>query len=111
MTGFLLNMFGISLCLTLVIEIAVGFVLGMRRREQLLLLVLVNILTNLAAVLLCWLGMPQIPVETGVFLVEAGVLYLFSVDDGWRITHPVRLSIVCNGCSWLLGIVLQRIGG
>lgn len=111
MTGYLLEMFGVSFCLTLVIEIAVGFALGMRRRDQLLLLVLVNILTNPAAVLLCWLGVPQIPVESGVFLVEAGVFYLFSLDDRWSIPHPVRLSILCNGCSWLLGIALQRIGG
>ena len=110
MTRYLLEMFGISLGLTLLIELPVGFAVGMRGKKHILLMILVNILTNPAAVLLCWLGVAQIPVEIAVFLVEAGIYYWFSKDEGFTIKHPILLALFANLISWTSGILIQ-LGG
>ena len=104
---YLLKMFGISLLLTWVIEIPVGYVLGLRGRKCLLLMLLVNLLTNPAAVLLHLLGVSQIPIEIGVVIVEALVYRWFSKDGKWKISHPVLLSVAANVISWTSGILIQ----
>ena len=106
----ILFVYGLSFLLTLVLEFPVCYLLGMRSRKQLELVFLVNLLTNPAAVLLCWLGVAQIPVEIGVFLVEAGVYYWFSRDESWNIKHPVLLALVANLVSWGSGILIQMGG-
>ena len=104
---FLLEMFGVSLGLTWLIELPVGFVLGMRGGRNILLMLLVNLLTNPAAVLLCFLGIPQLPVEIAVVIVEVLIYYWFSRDENWKIPHPVGLGIGANVISWVSGILLQ----
>ena len=111
MAGYLLEMFGVSLLLTLILETPLAFALGMRCLERVALGLLVNVLTNPAAVLCCWLGAPQILVEAAVVLVEALVYLWFARDEKWKIRHPVRLSVLCNLVSWSAGILIQRIGG
>ena len=110
MAKYILEMFGISLGLTLLIELPIGFAMGMRGKKHILLMILINVLTNPAAVLLCWLGVAQIPVEIAVFLVEAGIFYWFSKDDKWQIKHPVLLALLANLISWTSGILIQ-LGG
>ena len=110
MAKYILEMFGISLGLTLLIELPVGFAMGMRGKKHILLMILVNILTTPAAVLLCWLGVAQIPVEIAVFLVEAGIYYWFSKDEGFTIKHPILLALFANLISWTSGILIQ-LGG
>ena len=110
MARYILEMFGISLGLTLLLELPIGFAMGMRRKKHILLMILINVLTNPAAVLLCWLGVPQIPVEIAVFLVEAGIYYWFSKDDKWQIKHPILLALLANLISWTSGILIQ-LGG
>lgn len=100
----ILPLFGISLGLTLAIELAVALGLGLRGRDNLTLVVLVNILTNPAAVWLHWaLGIPQIPIEIVVVLVECYVYRQFKVN------RPLLLSCAANGISWSLGLVLQML--
>lgn len=103
-------MFGASLGLTLLIELPIGMAMGLRRKKHLLLMILVNVLTNPAAVLLCWLGVPQIPVEIAVFLVEAGIYYWFSREESWNIQHPLWLSLAANLISWGSGVLIQMGG-
>ena len=110
MARYILEMFGISLGLTLLIELPIGFAMGMREKKHILLMILINVLTNPAAVLLCWLGVAQIPVEIAVFLVEAGIYYWFSKDDKWQIKHPILLALLANLISWTSGILIQ-LGG
>lgn len=107
----LLEVFGISLLLTLILELPLAYLLGIRGKKGALLVVLVNILTNPAAVLLCRLGVPQLPVELGVVLAEGAVYYVFSRDENWRIPHPMCTALICNTVSWLTGILLQGTGG
>ena len=110
MSRYILEMFGISLGLTLLIELPIGFAMGMREKKHILLMILINVLTNPAAVLLCWLGVAQIPVEIAVFLVEAGIYYWFSKDEGFTIKHPILLALFANLISWTSGILIQ-LGG
>ena len=65
----------------------------------------------IAAVLLCWLGLPQLPVELAVVVVEAAVYGYFARDEQWKLPNPWLLSILCNGISWGTGILISRIGG
>ena len=98
----ILLMYGISFALTLLIELPVCYLMGLRSREELELVFLVNLLTNPVAV---WLhssaGIPQIPIEVLVVIIECYVYYQF------RQPHPLRLSLLANGISWGLGLVLQ----
>lgn len=101
---YILLMYGLSLVLTLLIELPVCYGLGLRKREQLELVFLVNLLTNPAAV---WLhttgGIPQIPVELLVVIIECYVYHQF------KQSRPLPLSLVANGVSWGLGVVLQML--
>lgn len=103
-------MFGVSLGLTLLLELPVGFCMGMREGKYLALMVLVNILTNPAAVFICWLGGLEPLVELLVVIVEAAVYKWFSDGERWKIAHPLLLSVSANGFSWITGILLQSGG-
>ena len=104
-------MYGISLLLTLLLELSIARCMGIRGRKYILLVVLVNVLTNPAAVLLHWLGLPQIPIELAVIAAEAGVYLWFSKDETWHISHPLLLSVLANGISWSAGLLIKLIGG
>lgn len=119
MTAYLIRMFGISLALTLGIELAAAFLCGVRSGRGILLVTLVNILTNPLAVMLYWLirlylpGLSrmsvQLPLEAAVIVSEALVYSGFSRDERWRIRRPVLLSLAANLCSWLLGVLLGPV--
>lgn len=101
---YILLMYGISFGLTLLLELPVCYLLGMRHRDQLELVFLVNLLTNPAAV---WLhtsaGIPQIPVEILVVIIE------FYVYHQFKQPCPLLLSLVANGVSWGLGLVMHML--
>lgn len=119
MVIYLIRMFGISLALTLVTELAIAFLFGLRTRKNLLLVVLVNVLTNPPAVLcnwLCRLYLPyynrvpvQLVIEAAVVIVEAFVYCCFARDEQRQIKRPVLLAFTANGCSWLLGVVIGAL--
>lgn len=104
---YLLEMFSVSLVLTWLIELTVAAVMGLRDGKSVLLVLLVNLLTNPAAVLLCHLGIPQLPVELAVIAVEAWIYTSFSKDDRWNIPNPMVLSVAANLIAWFAGILLQ----
>ena len=141
-------MFGVSLGLTIVMELIVVFLFtrlfsdsafdrccerqkkqkgkNQNRKDQsrkaqdgktlAILIILVNLLTNPPAVLVCWLGSLYLPfparlplelaVETGVIAVEAGIYRSFAKQPGWRIPKPVLLAAAANLCSWAAGRIL-----
>lgn len=97
-----LQMFGVSLGLTVLIELAVARYFGLKTRDLLLVVLLVNVLTNPAAVWMhVFLEFPQIPVELLVVITE------YYVYRQFQITQPLRFSLVANGISWGLGLILQ----
>lgn len=107
MSKILLEMFVVSLALTLVMELPIAWLMGLRSRRLMVLAALVNILTNPAAVLLHWLGVPQIPIEIAVVAVEAAVYLWFSKDEKWNIPRPIMLAVTANLISWIVGLLLQ----
>lgn len=154
MKAYLVRMFGISLALTIVVEMLVAFILrlGMKclgkrgktesasgsrvkgegttgterragpilgsKRHLALLVVLVNLLTNPPAVLLCWLSRMYLPpfltlpvqlsVEAAVVAVEAWIYCSFMEKPGWQTGRPLLLAVAANLCSWTMGIVCGR---
>lgn len=117
-------MFGVSLAATLSIELAVAWIMGVKTARRMCIVLLANILTNPAAVLINWIGsvlcpeqwstVCQIPIEIAVVAVEALVFWSFSEGtergkpqegSGFAISHPIWLAVVANGISWLAGVV------
>lgn len=117
MIAYLVEMFGVSLIFTIVIELTAALLLGASGKKALLLVILVNVLTNPPAVLLNWLcrlyitGYLRMPVqavtEAAVTAAEAGIYCSFAKDTRFRIKRPVILAITANACSWLFGVILS----
>ena len=113
------SMFAVSLGLTIIIECSIARVWGLKSRKEMLLVLLVNILTNPAAVFCVWicngyLGREfsflfQCVIEFVVVVVEAKVYSGFGREEGWNIKKPLQFSIIVNMISWLSGVVLQYI--
>ena len=101
----------VSLGLTLIIECSFALLTGKRGRD-LLLVLLVNVMTNPAAVTVVLLikyaySLPKwavmIPVEAAVIAVEAYIYNKF----GSKYKHPVLFSISANAISVAVGILLE----
>ena len=86
--------FALSLTLTLLLELPVSLLFRARGKD-LLLVFLVNVLTNPAAVLVC--------VLTGDRLLAEGWYYR---TYGNGIRHPYRCAAACNLFSYITGAVL-----
>ena len=97
--------FRISLALTWVLELPASFVLGVRGKD-LLLVFLVNLLTNPAAVLASTLMrdgfLAQIFIETVVILVEGWYYETY----GRSSRRPYLCAAVCNLFSYFIGKIL-----
>ncbi len=117
---YLIEMFGVSLLLTLLIEGIVSRLFGLCRKREMLLVILINVLTNPLAVLLYWLcivylqqlpmvGMfaIQLMIECTVVVSEALIYRGFSKELP-QIRHPFILSVTANGLSWLSGLILNQ---
>lgn len=107
MEKYLFEMFAVSLLLTLLLELPILWCMGLRQGKSMVLAVLVNILTNPAAVYLHWLGIGQLPIEIGVIAVEAAVYLWFSRDEHWTIPYPIFLALCTNLISWTVGSIIQ----
>ncbi len=112
---YLLEMFGVSLLLTLVIEEIIAFLWGFRGKKYFFLVFLVNVVTNPAAVLSYWVnringwGNPmtvQIVIEVFVVLAEAWIYSTFSKEEKWNIPHPILLAVISNAVSWGIGLCI-----
>lgn len=123
MTGYILEMFGVSLALTLAIEMVVALIFKLRGRD-LCLVLLANVLTNPAAVLLAWLfgscGDVYGAFDGGFGGVWPTILFYFVLEmavvitEGWiyrrrmdSLRHPLAFSLIANGCSFLIGKILE----
>lgn len=124
MESGLIERFGVSLALTIAVELTVAFLSGRvlwkcsggrQLGKKVLLVTLVNVLTNPPAVLVCWIAglyltaLPdlsvQLAVEAVVVAVEACVYCSFARNPQWEIRRPALLAVVANLCSWLTGAV------
>lgn len=110
MGKYLFEMFGVSLGLTLVIEGIAAWIWGIRKKKQLMLTGLANIMTNPPAVFLAWVWRLYFPEEGKMFfylVVELAVVF----TEGYiykkylqEMKHPLLFSFFANGCSFLLGL-------
>lgn len=117
--NYLLEMFCVSLLLTFVIELAIGYIWGFRSKIQIYLVGVVNLLTNPAAVFLIWLGrcyfhpyiakMWEIIVEILVIIIEATLYCIFIKKKAWKISKPICFTIFVNMFSWFMGMIFQTI--
>ena len=98
----MIEIFALSLGLTLLIEVSVAYLWGLRKRE-LLTVFMANLMTNPLAVALHLTGIPQIPIEIGVVLAE-GFAYSLHFDR-----RPRLLALGSNGLSWGIGLLLNHI--
>lgn len=95
----MIEIFALSLGLTLMIEVPIAWAWGLRGRELLTVLV-ANVMTNPLAVALHLSGIPQLPIELGVVLAE-GFAYSRHFEK-----RPWLLALVSNAISWGLGLIL-----
>ncbi len=104
---------GVSLALTLVLELLFVLLWGLRGRD-LLLCALVNLLTNPPVVLcaLLWRHYGPAPLWLPVPLLEAGAVLLegfFYRRNGERVRRPFLLSLCANAFSYGLGLVFNTL--
>ena len=97
----MLEIFALSLGLTLLLELPIAYFWGLRQRE-LLVVFAANLMTNPLAVALHLTGIPQLPIEIGVVLAE-GFAYSKHFEK-----RPWLLGIVSNALSWGIGLALQQ---
>lgn len=93
------EIFLLSLGLTLAFELPIACLWGLRGRELITVLA-ANVMTNPLAVALHLSGIPQLPIEIGVVLLE-GFAYSSHFERS-----PWLLALVSNALSWGLGLIL-----
>ena len=109
----MLRSLALSLGLTLLLEIPAALILGLRRKEDILLVGLVNILTNPIVVLilnlfLLFSASPPpwfliLPLEVFAVLTEG---FIYQKGLSYRRIHPLFLSLILNGISYFGGLLL-----
>jgi hypothetical protein len=109
----LLLALGHSLALTLAFEISFFYLVGKRNKKDVLLVMMVNILTNPVVVLLYWLAanytdwntaIVKIPLELFAILTEG---YYYK-RRGQSFNRPFLFSFAANAYSFFLGVLLQK---
>lgn len=120
---YLLEMFLVSLLFTLIIEFIVTWLFGLRTGKAMLLVLLVNVLTNPLAVMINWLCGVYLPeivgagigklilqpvIECAVVFGEA-LIYRSFRRELPQIKQPFLLSFLANATSWLCGVILNRL--
>jgi len=108
----LLGALAVSLALTLILETIIFLLFGKRNKKDLLLLVLVNVLTNPVVVLLYWLAasytkldtyVVQIPLEVFAILTEGYCYKIYGQD----FKRPYAFAVAANVFSYGMGIIFQ----
>ena len=104
----------VSLALTIVIE--AGFFLALRKRNKrdLLLVILVNVITNPVVVLLFWLAALYTDWNRNLVIVPLeifGVLteWFFYKKYGAEFSRPFLFSLSANAVSFGAGLLLQLV--
>ena len=104
----------ISLALTLVFESGFFLIISKRNKKDLLLLIMVNVLTNPIVVLLYWLAalytnwngtLIKIPLEIFAVLTE----WFYYRKYGQDFKRPFFFSLAANAFSFTAGLLLQLL--
>lgn len=114
MSARVLISLAISLALTIILEVLVFLFLTRRKRKDLLLLILANVITNPIVVLSFWLislytswnvNIPLVPLEAFAVLAE-GYIYK-KYGDGFR--RPYLFAFAANMFSFWLGVLIEHL--
>ena len=96
---------------TVLIEAAAVWLIGIRNRKDLMLVVLVNVLTNPLLHLFARLFRMVLSGTAASVLVLAVLELLVVLAEGWiyekgsEISHPYRISLILNMCSLTGGLL------
>ena len=109
--------FLISLGLTLLIELSVAFLMKIRGKTELLIVALVNILTNPIVVFLVYFTIFRAPayrwpveIALEILVIPAeGLIYRAAKRNGFAFPKPFLLALVCNLSSYGFGLILNAI--
>jgi len=113
MSNNILIALGISLLLTLLLEVGFYLAVCKRNKKDLLLVVLVNMLTNPIVVLLYWMmywytnwntTVIKIPLELFAIVVEGLYYKKYSAE----VKRPLIFSLSANIFSFSTGVLLQQ---
>ena len=113
MNGVILASLAISLILTLALETGFFFIAGKRNIKDLLLLVMVNIITNPAVVLIYWLMIMYTDLHRAAIIVPLELFAVFIEGRyykkyGHDFKHPYLFSIAANAFSFGSGVIIQQ---
>ena len=108
----LLSALAISLGATLVLEAGFFSLAGKRNKKDLLLLILVNVITNPAVVLLYWLA--ALYTDLNSIAVKAALELLAVLTEGYYykkygqgFRRPYLFSLAANAVSFGIGVLIQ----
>ena len=93
----------LSLIMTWLLELAFAFLLGIRRSKDLLLILLVNLITNPAVVYLALTFRYSLPSWFLIPLLAIGVEALYYRSYALTIRHPWLFSLAANVISYGIG--------
>lgn len=102
------------LCITIIVELVIGFFCGVRKKKDILLIILVNIITNPMVVFVVnlfkifsprYVIVILIVLEVSAFVIE-GIIYKKYLKKD---TNPFFLSLVANFSSYLGGKLISMI--
>ncbi len=111
---------GISLAMTLIIEILIALLWKIRDPLSLLLVAAVNLLTNPAVVAIYylmaylsgkWAGSKVLSLTTVKLLLEGGVVCVEAICCRWAdksMAHPWLFSLTANAGSYWIGAGIQK---
>ncbi len=115
--SLIVKLFIIALVLTVIIELLIGFLLGIRSLRGMAVVTLMNTLTNPLAVLIYLLllgSLPswnpvllQFPIEAAVLFTEWRILKGFSEKGGFGIQRPFFTAFCMNLSSYLAGFLIR----
>src|SRR5574344_1932989 len=105
-----------SLFWTIIIEVIGAYLLKVRKRQDIINIILVNIMTNPILVTLSIAASVYLKyniyiilviiIEIMVILIE-GLVYQKYLK--YRVINPYLLSFILNSCSYLIGILLNKL--
>lgn len=106
----------LSLAVTLAVELAAGWLLGLRRGREMAVVALMNVVTNPPVVTVSTLARFFIPPDHRWALIVALELAAFSVEAliihkalGRSRRGSLGLSGALNGSSYLIGALISRL--
>ena len=109
----MLIILAVSLGLTLLLELGFALLCGVKQKRELLVVFLVNVLTNPAVVLLhyaarLW-GWPVLPVTLALECAAVAVEWLCYRACSRTIPHPFRFALAANAFSYGVGCLINLL--